>query len=74
MLFLYRKVGTTKEEGRKVSNMDRILSSTGMKIVLCLVIGWAAATLLGVFGHMSYRLVRAVLIGGALYFLVFRNR
>ena len=53
-------------------NMDRILGSTGTKIVLCLAVGWILATLLGVFGHMSYRLLRTVLIGGALYFLVFR--
>ena len=55
-------------------NFNQILGSTGMKVLLCLVIGWILASFLGVFGHMSYRLLRTVLIGGALYFFIFRNR
>ena len=55
-------------------NFNQILGSTGMKVVLCLVIGWLLASFLGVFGHMSYRLLRTVLIGGALYIFIFRNK
>ena len=31
-------------------NFNQILGSTGMKVVLCLVIGWILASFLGVFG------------------------